>query len=65
MGTTTSGLWFEGMEKKMEITRIGGTTIRIHSFVPSQPKVRFGPFAYFGFRVLSLGLRVQGVEFRA
>ena len=31
------------MEKKMEATVMGyvGTTIRIHSFIPSQPKVSF------------------------
>ena len=30
----------EGMEKKMETTKQGyiGTTIRIHSFMPSSPK---------------------------
>ena len=41
---TTIGfrVWgLEGMEKKLETTRMGymGTTVRIHSFIPSQPKV--------------------------
>ena len=34
--------WNEGMEKNMETTIMGyiGTTIRIHSFIPSKPKAR-------------------------
>ena len=38
-----SRVWgVEGMEKTMETTMMGyiGTTVRIHSFIPSQPKVR-------------------------
>ena len=45
-------LWLagnEGMEKKMETTIMGyvGTSIRIQSFIPGQPKVS----SRFGFRV--------------
>ena len=59
------------MEKKMETTTLGciGTTIRIHSFMPSQPKAGLGGqgFQVLGFRmsrtiefqVWRLGLRVQ------
>ena len=37
------------MEKKMETTIMGhiGTTIMIHSFIPSYPAARIGPFPPF------------------
>ena len=39
------GLWLarnKGMERKIETTKMGqkGTTIRIHSFIPSGPRAR-------------------------
>ena len=43
--TSITGFWSagnEGMERKMQLTIMGyiGPTIRIHSFIPSQPKIR-------------------------
>ena len=37
------------MEKKMETTIMGsiGTNIRIHSFIPSYPKVSFGAWGSY------------------
>ena len=66
LGFRVSGL--EGVEKKMETTVMGyvGTTIRIHSFFPSLPKVSLG-FKQVLFKTFRrvVGLcRVWGLGFR-
>ena len=50
------------MEKNMEATIMGyiGTTIRIHSFIPSQPKVRL-----VAAEAMVLGARGFGVGSRS
>ena len=54
------------MEKNMETTIMGyiGTTIRIHSFIPSQPKVSLEcrDFGVVGFKVHGQWVRVYSLE---
>ena len=66
METTTMGTYrvqgLEDMKKRMEITITGylGTTTRIHSFVPNQPKVNRSTSRARRFQVSDATLNLTG-----